>query len=110
MLLKKILTALIIASILALAVGCQNGFITNDELSKLQEASIKQTELIDELIIQNKDLKQSIIDMSEAIAHLEQELEEINRNTVPSVIQNETQNISDEEVKMIYQNVLEIYY
>ncbi len=116
-LLKKFLTALIIVSILTFATGCQNenlqsqnSLITNDELSKLQEASIKQTELINELIIQNKDLKQSIIDISEAIAHLEQELEEINRNTAPSVIQNETQNISDEEVKTIYQNALEIYY
>ena len=117
MLLRKVLTALIIVSILLLTLGCQNessqsknGFITKDELSKLQDASIKQTEIIDELIIQNEDLKQSLIDLTEDIADLEQDLEEVIRNTAPTVIQNKSQNITDEEVKNIYQNTLEIYY
>jgi len=117
MLLKKTLKTLIIVSIFFLAIGCQNenlqsqnGYTTNDEVSKLKETSIKQTAIIDELITQNKDITQSLSTLTKVIANLEQELDEVNRNLVPSVVQNEIRQISDEEVKNIYQNALEIYY
>lgn len=127
MLLRKILTTLVIVLILFLTTGCQNKnlkslncFITNDEVTEngveydetsiLQGDSIKLTAIIEELITQNKELTQSLNDMTKVIVSLEQELEEVNKNIAPSVIQNEIQNISDEEVKSIYQNAVEIYY
>ncbi len=105
---KKILIILLVFLIFILISGCQNENI-QEEISLFQEEVKNLTSTIDDLVLQNNELIISVSDMKKTIIELKNEVDEVNRNLAPTVVQDEITLLSDPEIDSIYRRAVKIF-
>lgn len=101
---KKSLIVLLIVLIIILTTGCQN---ETDSL-KVELNSLIKTN--DDLVIQIRELSTSLSKTMKTVLELQNQIDEINRNIAPKVVQDEVIYINNAEANNIYQKALEIFY